>query len=167
MILPIVTEPNPVLHQKTTEITEVTPEIITLAANMRETMHNAEGIGLAAPQIGQLVSMCVLEMQGEKNEPGIPYTVLINPRITWKSTKQVKFVEACLSILGIEASVVRPEKVRVKARNLQFEHIEIEADGIFARALQHEIDHLNGVLFTSYVSKRQLEKREIIDYPRI
>lgn len=167
MILPILTEPNPLLHQVTAPIQEVTPELEKLVADMRETMHNAQGIGLAAPQIGQSIALCVLEMSDEKGEADIPYTVLLNPRITWKSVRQISLTEACLSILGIEAAVRRPVKVRVKARNLQFEPIEIEADGLFARALQHEIDHLNGILYTSYVSKRQLQEREIVDYPRI
>jgi len=168
MILPIYVEPQPVLHKETAPIEEITPEILALAENMRTTMHNAQGIGLAAPQVGQLVSMCVVELEaGDRDEEGFPFMALINPRITWKSLKKVPFSEACLSIPGVEGIVYRPEKVRVKAKNLQGQDIEIRADGLLARVLQHEIDHLHGVLFTSYVSKKQLQERPLVEYPQI
>ena len=168
MILPIYIEPQPVLHQETTPITEITPEIKALAENMRETMHNAKGIGLAAPQIGQSLSMCVIEIDDpESEEPHFPFTVLINPRITWKSTKIVPFIEACLSIPGTEGKVMRPDRVRVKAKNLEGETFELEADGLLARVVQHEIDHLHGILFTKYVPKKGLVTRKAPEYPRI
>lgn len=168
MILPIITEPNPVLHQKTELIPQVTPEIRQLAENMRETMHNAAGIGLAAPQIGQSISLCVLEFPPSKDyDESFPFLALINPRLTWKSLRQDLQVEACLSIPGLEGAVKRALKVRVKAKNLDDETVEIRAEGLLARVLQHEIDHLQGILFTSLVLKKDLIQRKIRNYPRI
>lgn len=167
MILPIFTFPNPILTTPTKPVSEVTPELSKLIADMFETMHNAQGIGLAAPQIGQGISLCVLEYIDPDDGVIIPRTVLLNPRVTWKSAQTSKEEEACLSIPGILGVVKRPERVRVKAQNEQGKPIEIEADDLFARALQHEIDHLNGVLFTSYVPKKQLRQRVTPEYPRI
>ena len=168
MILPISTEPKPILHQTTDQIKEITPEIRQLALDMRETMHNAQGIGLAAPQVGKSISLLVFEVEDKEDpEYSIPFMGLINPRITWKSTQQEDMIEACLSIPGLEANVRRASKVRVKGQNLEGEVIQISADGLLARILQHEIDHLNGILFTSYVTKKQLKVRPLVDYPRI
>lgn len=168
MILPIVTTPNPVLTTPARKITDITPEIHQLVADMRETMHNAQGLGLAAPQVGRSLALCILEFNPEdRPEDAIPFTVLINPRITWKSARTDTDEEACLSIPGVFGDVKRARQIRVKAENLEGKTIEIEADGLFARALQHEIDHLNGILFTSYVPKKKLGQREAPDYPRI
>ncbi|MBU6389317.1 peptide deformylase [Patescibacteria group bacterium] len=168
MILPIYCEPNPVLHQETEPITEITDEIRELAANMRETMRKAQGIGLAAPQIGKLISLLVVEMDDpEDPEASFPYLALINPRVTWKSKRMVNIVEGCLSIPGKEGSVQRPDRVRVKAKNLDGDTVEIDTDGMLARVLQHEIDHLHGILFTEYIPKKQLKERKIVDYPRL
>jgi peptide deformylase len=167
MILPIVTTPNPVLLQPAKRIDAITPEISRLVADMRETMHNAQGLGLAAPQVNKSLALCILEYNDPDELDTIPFTVLINPRITWKSARQESEEEACLSIPGVGGIVKRPREVRVKAEDLDGNTIEIEAKGLFARALQHEIDHLNGVLFTSYVPKSKLLNRETPDYPRV
>jgi peptide deformylase len=167
MILPIVTTPNSVLTQPAARITEVTPAIRELVKDMRETMHNAQGLGLAAPQVNQSVALCIVEFNDPDNEENIPFTVLVNPRVTWKSARTINEEEACLSIPGIGGMVKRPREVRVKAEDLEGNTIEIEAKGLFARALQHEIDHLNGILFTSYVPKANLQKRVAPDYPRV
>lgn len=167
MILPIVTHPNPILTTPAAAIAEVTPEIRQLVADMRETMHNAKGLGLAAPQIGKSISLCVLEFEDPDGEETIPFTVLINPRITWHGFRQSVEEEACLSIPGVYGDVKRPTAIRVKAQNLEGEVVHIEATGLFSRALQHEIDHLNGKLFTSYVPKKKLGTRPAPDYPRI
>jgi peptide deformylase len=134
---------------------------------MRETMHNAKGLGLAAPQINRGISICILEFEDEDGEDTIPFTVLINPRITWRGFRQSIDEEACLSIPGVFGDVKRPSAIRVKAQNLDGETIQLEARGLFARALQHEIDHLQGKLFTSYVTKKNLGTRIAPDYPRI
>lgn len=167
MILPIFTAEHPVLHQKTAPIAEITPAIKQLVEDMRETMHNALGVGLAAPQIGQSISLCILEYMDPEADEQFPFMALINPRVTWSGSKEVVMEEACLSIPGIAGNVKRPDRVRVKGLNLAGEPVEIGARGLLARALQHEIDHLNGVLFTSYVPKKQLKDRPTPDYPRI
>lgn len=167
MILPVYTEPNPILHQPAQTIVEITPEIKQLAFNMRETMLKARGVGLAAPQIGQSLSMCVIEYVDEEGRVIIPFYALVNPRVTWKSLRKVKYEEGCLSFPGIEADINRPDRVRVKAKNLEGETLEIEAEGYLARILQHEIDHLNGIVFTDYVSKKKLKSRPVENYQTI
>jgi peptide deformylase len=166
MILPIYTEPNPVLHQRTSPIIEITDDIRQLADDMRDTMRGAQGIGLAAPQVGRTVSMIVVECADE-DRGSFPLLTLLNPRITWKGTKRIEMEEGCLSIPGLEGPVSRPERVRVKAKDLEGNTVEIEADGLLSRVLQHEIDHLNGILFTSYVPKRRMHKRPLVEYPQI
>ena len=167
MILPIYTEPNPILHQTAQPVEVFTPELEQLVANMRETMKNAKGIGLAAPQVGQSIALCVIEMEEDEDGDALPFLAVFNPRITWRSTRQANFVEGCLSLPGIEGTVRRPERIRVKAKDLQGQPIQIEADGLLARVLQHEIDHLSGTLFVSYLQKNKLHQKDIPDYPRI
>jgi len=167
MILPIFTVPHEILTTPTKPVGEISGDIKRLIGDMFETMHNAQGIGLAAPQIGKVISLCILEYIDPEDGVLIPRTVLINPRITWHSKRTCKEEEACLSIPGVLGTIKRPERVRVKALNEYGQPIEIEADDIFARALQHEIDHLNGVLFTSYIPKSQLRQRTTPDYPRV
>lgn len=167
MILPIRIEPAPILRIKVTPVTEFSVELQTLAEDMRQTMHHAIGIGLAAPQVGQNVAMIVLELPSEEEpEEAIPFMALVNPRITWHSFKQNFFAEACLSIPGVEGPVRRPTKIRIKAQDLQGNKLSIEADGMLARVLQHEIDHLHGILFTDYVPKKKLIERPLVDYPQ-
>ena len=167
MILPIVTTPNPVLTKPTERVSEITPELKQLVADMRETMHNAQGLGIAAPQVGRSISLCILEFEDEDKVDSIPFTVLFNPRITWKSFRTSTEEEACLSIPGVYGDVNRAKRIRVKGMNLDGATVQIEAGGLFARALQHEIDHLNGILFTSYVPKAKQHIREAPEYPRI
>lgn len=167
MILPILTTPNPILTSQSAPISGRTPELEQLVTNMRETMQNAQGLGLAAPQIGQSIALCILEYSDPDQDEQIPFTVLINPRITWKSAQTCLEEEACLSIPGLYGMVRRPKEIRVKAENLAGETINLELGGLFARATQHEIDHLNGILFTSYIPKKQLKTRAVPDYPRL
>ena len=168
VILPIYTTPHPILIQPCEPVGEVTAAIRALAADMRETMHNAEGIGLAAPQVGQTIQLCVLELPpNDRESEGFPYMALLNPRITWKSPRSCTMTEGCLSIPGVEGTVNRPEEVRVKAKDLEGNTVEIRAAGLLARALQHEIDHLHGVLFTSYIPKKRLRSRPLVEYPQV
>lgn len=167
MILPIHVEPAPILRKKATLVTEFTPELTVLAKNMRQTMHNAIGIGLAAPQVGSGIALIVVEINDEDDEQAsVPFMALVNPRITWHSLKQTVIAEACLSIPGIEGNVKRPEKVRVKAQDTSGKKLQFEADGMLARVLQHEIDHLHGILFTDFVPKKKLVQRPLVDYPQ-
>jgi peptide deformylase len=134
---------------------------------MRETMHNAQGIGLAAPQGGKSVALCIVEMEDEDQDDAIPFLAMANPRITWKGLRQVSMEEGCLSIPGLYGQVRRPQRIRVKYQDLTGAKQELEASGLFARVLQHEIDHLGGILFTSHTNKKKLQTREVKDYPRI
>jgi peptide deformylase len=128
--------------------------------DMFETMYHEEGIGLAAPQIGVPRRVIVLDLRREDHddEP----IALVNPRLTWKSTETAKQTEGCLSIPGLEEIVERAAKVRIEARDPEGEPIEMEADDLLARALQHEVDHLDGILFIDRVSalkRRMLLKK--------
>lgn len=163
MILPILTAPNEILSTEAAPIAEVTDEIRLLAKNMRETMHNAVGIGLAAPQVGRSLRLFTIESE----EDEIPYTVFINPRLTWKSLRSRTDEEGCLSVPGLYGPVRRPSEVRVKALNLNGEIFELRTSGLFARAIQHENDHLQGILFTQFVAKKKISTRVVPDYPRI
>jgi peptide deformylase len=167
MILPIYTEPQPVLYQETKPIKEITPEIRQLVADMRETMHNGQGVGLAAPQVGHSLSLIVIEYQSEEPEERIPFLVLINPRITWRSLTTNVLIEGCLSLPGVEGPVRRPSRVRVKALDLDGHRIEISSSGYLGRIMQHEIDHLHGILFRQYVPNSKMMERKLVDYPVI
>jgi peptide deformylase len=150
VILKIVQIPDPILNKKTQPIKQITPEIIKLAQNMIESCKKANGIGLAAPQIGQSLRLCIIDLSHMGLEP----FVLVNPKIIKKSWKKVELEEGCLSIPGVFGLVKRPEKVTVEAQNLQGEKNQLEADGMLARVIQHEIDHLDGILFTSKMTKQ-------------
>jgi peptide deformylase len=150
VILKIVQIPDPILNKKTLPLKQITPEIIKLAQNMIETCKKANGIGLAAPQIGQSIRLCIIDLSHMGLEP----FVLVNPKIIKKSWRKVELEEGCLSIPGIFGIVKRPQKITVEAQNLQGEKNQLEADGMLARVIQHEIDHLDGILFTSKMTKQ-------------
>ncbi len=128
-----------------------------LAADMLETMYHARGIGLAATQVNQGVRLLVLDLSEDRNEP----KVFINPEIIARSGSQV-CEEGCLSVPGIYAEVDRADKITVRALGLDGEPFEMEADGLMAVCIQHEIDHLDGKVFVDYLSplkRRMVEKR--------
>lgn len=135
---------DPILREETTPVGPITDELRALARDMFDTMHLARGIGLAAPQIGRTERMAVVEVDHNK-------LVIINPEVVHTEGK-AKAEEGCLSIPDIYGDVERPEKVRVRALDLDGKTFEVEADGLFARCLQHEIDHLHGKLFLDYLS---------------
>jgi peptide deformylase len=146
-----------VLRTPAEDVTELGPEIERLIDDMWATMYHAEGIGLAAPQIGVSLRVMVIDVR-ESDEEGGNRLALVNPRIVEASKKMAKGVEGCLSIPGMEEVVERPKSVRVVGTDPSGTPVEVEADGLFARALQHEIDHLDGVLFIDRISplKRRL-----------
>lgn len=156
----IVTYPDPVLAKKCNTIEQINAEMLELAEDMVETMyHEPTGIGLAAPQVGCPVRLVVVDSDpGEKR--GDPL-VLFNPRITEKSGGEVN-EEGCLSLPGHFAPVERCALVTVEAEDKQGRTLRVEAAGLLARCLQHEIDHLNGKLVVDYVSplKRALYKKK-------
>src|SRR3989344_8483914 len=138
MILKIVTIPNPILTTKTKPVEKIDQGILTLVKDMIETCRKAQGIGLAAPQIGKSIRLCIINLE----HLGVAPFALINPKITKKSWKKSEMEEGCLSIPEIYGIVRRPEKIKVKASNLLGRENELEADGLLARVIQHEIDHL-------------------------
>jgi len=150
-IKPLIILPDPILRQTSAKVEELTPVVSTLIDDMLETMYEAPGIGLAAIQVGVPLRMTVIDVAG-KDEPKNPQ-VFINPQIVWKSGVQSSYEEGCLSIPGYYAEVSRPDKVRVQYRDRHGKEQEIQADGLLATCLQHEIDHLDGVLFIDYLSK--------------
>lgn len=147
-LLKILHYPDPRLHTVAKPIAEVNDVIRRLAADMAETMYAAPGIGLAATQIDRHVRMLVVDTSEEKNR----LLTLINPRILFKEGEAVN-EEGCLSVPGIYDKVSRAERIRVQATNLAGESFELDADGLLAICIQHEIDHLDGKVFVEYLSR--------------
>lgn len=160
MIYPIVKFPDPILQRPSAPITEFNEELRTLVADMFESMYAAQGIGLAAPQIGIPKRITVIDLSNKK-EPK-DKIVLINPEITLQEGKQLE-EEGCLSLPEIREKVRRAARVTVKAQDEYGKWKEYEGTELLARAFQHEIDHLNGVLFIFRISalKRDLALRRI------
>lgn len=157
---PVVKYPDPVLSRKGAPITEFTPELAQLVEEMFDSMYAAEGIGLAAPQIGISTQLTVIDISfKERPEDRI---VLINPEVIDRRGKQVE-EEGCLSLPEIHEKVQRDAWVKVRAQNVRGEFFEMEGEGLLARAMLHEIDHLNGILFIDRLSrlKRDLVLRRI------
>lgn len=160
MIREIVKYPDPVLQRPTEKVTEFDEELRTLAADMFESMYKAIGIGLAAPQIGVGKRITVIDLSNQKNPK--EKIVLVNPEIVHKDGRQVE-EEGCLSLPEIRDKVSRAMKVKVKAQDLEGKWFEMEGEELLARAFQHEIDHLDGILFPWRLSvlKRDLVLRKI------
>lgn len=149
-ILDIVLMGDPVLRQEAEEVTVFDDALKTLVRDMFETMYHAEGVGLAAPQVGVSQQVLVVDIRRE-DEPE-SRVALVNPRVVWASDETEKEPEGCLSIPGLEDVVMRPWAVRIEGRNPDGDPITVEAEDFYARALQHEIDHLHGVLFLDHLS---------------
>ena len=162
----IITLPDPILKKKCDLVTEVNDKIRKLLDNMLSTMYKAPGIGLAAPQIGiskRLIVMDVSPRAGlkryqlekdEKKEEIKPNPIqMANPEIIWSSQEKEKGLEGCLSIPGIMEDVTRPSSCKVKYLDKKGESKELRAEGLLARCIQHESDHINGILFIDHLSK--------------
>ncbi|GMR12357.1 MAG: peptide deformylase [Gemmatimonadota bacterium] len=132
-------------------VSDFDDDLRTLVKDMFETMYHAEGIGLAAPQIGLSLRVCVLDVHDDESSDTCRLA-LVNPEVVRTSRQTEKATEGCLSIPGLEEFVTRPARVTVRAADPDGESIEVEAEGLLARALQHELDHLDGVLFIDRVS---------------
>ncbi len=161
MVRKVVKYGDPILEQKCDIITEFdTPELHKLVEDMFETMYSARGVGLAAPQVAVGKRLTVIDITA--GEEGGEKLVLINPEIISKEGVIIG-EEGCLSIPGFREDVKRAKKVRARAQNIKGEFFEIEGEDMLARAIQHEHDHLNGVMFLSYLSplKRDLIRRKI------
>lgn len=166
MILPIYTYGQPVLRKIAEPIDKDYPNLDELIQNMYETMVYAEGVGLAAPQIGLPIRLLVIDLTPFKEdapELGSFKITMINPEILEESGEETAMDEGCLSVPGVSETVVRPEYIKVKYLDENFnEHVE-EFDGFRARVIQHEHDHLEGKLFTDHVKplRRQLLKSRL------
>ena len=162
-LLPILVYPDPKLHTVARPVAQVDDRIRTLLDDMFETMYEAKGIGLAATQVDVHQRLIVIDVSEERNER----LVLINPELLWASDERVKGDEGCLSVPGIYDGVERAERVKVRALDAQGTAREIEADGLLAVCIQHEMDHLLGKVFVEYLSplkqgriKTKLQKAE-------
>jgi peptide deformylase len=148
---------DPVLRQPADEVAEVNGEIEALVEDMLETMYHASGIGLAAPQVGISHRVLVIDL-GEADEDGVGALALVNPKVVEATRKTSRGPEGCLSIPGMEEVVERPEEVTVEALDPGGRPVVLKASGLLSRAVQHEIDHLDGILFIDRLSplKRRL-----------
>jgi peptide deformylase len=147
-ILPILCYPDPRLHTVAKPVAEVDARLRTLIQDMLATMYDANGIGLAATQVDVHQRVIVIDVSEERNEP----MVLINPEITWASDEKQVGDEGCLSVPGIYDGVERSSAVRVRALDADGQSREIEAEGLLAVCIQHEMDHLLGKVFVEYLS---------------
>ncbi len=162
-VLPILHYPDARLFKVSKPVEQVDDSIRQLVRNMAETMYAAPGVGLAAPQVNVHKRVVVIDVSEEANQ----LRVLINPEIIWRSDDRQVFEEGCLSVPGIYDKVERAAEVRVKALDENGEPYEFHADGLLAVCVQHEIDHLDGKVFVSYLSplkqsriKTKLRKQE-------
>ena len=160
MIYPIVKFPDPILQQPAEPVTVFDAELRKLVDDMFASMYDAQGIGLAAPQIGISKRLTVIDVSFQKNPK--QKLVLINPEIVDRKGKQVE-EEGCLSLPEIRDRVVRAAEVKVRAQDADGNPVEVEGKELLSRALQHEIDHLDGILFIFRLSrlKRDLQLRKI------
>lgn len=150
-VLPVVIHPDDVLRKKCTPVETITPEILTLLDDMLDTMYDFEGIGLAAPQVNQTCRVVVMDVEQTDEGRGNPIK-MINPEIIAKSDTQSVLDEGCLSLPTMRVDVARPENVTVRYMNEKGETVELQADGLLAKCIQHELDHLNGVLIFDYLT---------------
>lgn len=149
--LPIYLYGNEVLKKRAKKVTEVTDADITLIKDMFETMHESNGIGLAANQIGELKQILVVDISDMEAGKGTKPTVMINPEVI-DEEGEWEMEEGCLSIPDVREKVWRAEKIKVKFNDVNMQEVELETDGLLARVILHEMDHLNGVLFIDHLS---------------
>jgi peptide deformylase len=148
--------PDPVLRQISKPVETFDDALKTLVTDMLETMYEAPGIGLAAVQVGVPVRLLVIDLQEPEQEGGEPVRdprVFINPEILWHSDTEVPYTEGCLSVPEQYAEVMRPDKIRARWQDVDGKTLEQEIEGLLAVCLQHEMDHLNGVLFIDHLSR--------------
>lgn len=152
MILPVYTYNHAVLKQRTSQIADMTDDLRRLIEDMFETMYKANGIGLAANQVGKGLSLTVIDVadRDESEDPG--QLVLINPVIEAFSDDEEEFEEGCLSLPDYRDTVIRPSAIQVRFHDADMKEHVMEVDGLLARVMQHEIDHLNGIYFFERLS---------------
>lgn len=148
-LLPILSYPDPRLRTIAAPVAAVDDEIKTLIKDMTETMYDAEGIGLAATQVDRHIQLIVMDLSENKDTP----MVFINPKVTPLVDEKQPYEEGCLSVPDVYDKVERPNKVRIEALDENGERIDKEVEGLLAVCIQHEMDHLNGVVFVDYLSR--------------
>jgi len=165
MLLKIVHYNDPILRKKGAPVTAFNPALKKLAAEMVETMHEAEGIGLAAQQIGQAIQLCVIDLRPAEAKFRWVYDgarlplelfmplALVNPEITIVPEPETVYEEGCLSFPHIRGDVVRPDEITVRFKDVAGHAHVLQCDGLLSRCVQHEADHLNGVLFIDRMGK--------------
>ena len=160
--LPIIVAPDPRLKLKCRPVARVDAKVARLMDDMLETMYAAPGIGLAAPQVGVNQRIIVLDVAKDQ-EPAAPLR-MANPELVWVSDEDAVFSEGCLSLPEHYADVTRPAKIRVRYLDHQNEIRELEAEGMLATCIQHEMDHLDGILFVDHLSalKRNIILRKLV-----
>ena len=178
MILPIVAYGDPILKQRAKEISSSSKDLEILLKNMWETMYAANGVGLAAPQVGKSLRLFIVDgspfsveaslTEDEKNELKGFKKVFINPKILQKSDDLENFNEGCLSIPDVRGDVTRPTTIKIKYQNQYFKEITEHISGLPSRIVQHEYDHLEGILFTDKLSalKKKLLKNKLLNISR-
>ena len=175
-ILPITQYGDEILKKKTLPVTKIDRSVLELISDMFDTMSNADGLGLAANQVGSNKSIFVLDLSEVKGYEKFPKVICINPKIVESSPEIIQMDEGCLSLPGLRIEVERPKSVTLVYQDLELKEQKIEADGMIARAIQHEFDHLQGIFATDRTAdekkkdfKPLLEKirnREVeTDYP--
>ncbi len=159
-VLPICLFPDPILRERCAEVKAFNADLARLAGDMVETMYAAPGVGLAAPQIGVAQRLAVVDVTVGKDRSALQ--VLVNPRLTERQGMEVD-VEGCLSIPGLTEKVSRPQSIKVVAQDLSGQPFELAAAGFLARAICHELDHLDGILFVDHLHglRRDLARRHL------
>lgn len=148
-VLPIVTgAESPILRKKTKNVPKVTKEVLKLIKDMKATVKSAEGLGLAAPQVGESLRVCLVQMNGKM-------TPLVNPKITWMSDELALMEEGCLSLPGINVDVPRAVEIKVTYLDEKGKEQQRHLHDLDARVVQHEVDHLEGVLIVDYLSPKE------------
>tara|TARA_Y100000389_G_C17452998_1_gene516111 strand:+ start:1580 stop:2104 length:525 start_codon:yes stop_codon:yes gene_type:complete len=154
----ILIEPDPILREKSQSLENVDDSLRKLMNNMLDTMYDAPGIGLAAPQIGILKRLVVIDLSKNKEKKNPLF--LVNPKIIFRSEEKSTYEEGCLSLPGQFAEIERPSQCEVEYIDYEGKTKNLKADGLLSTCIQHEVDHLNGILFIDYLSK--LKKNMII-----
>lgn len=152
-ILPIYVYDHAILKNKAIAVDQMNDEIRTFIEDMKQTMNKAEGIGLAANQVGSPLSITVIDISPVEGYESIKPMILINPTITYYSDEETDYEEGCLSLPNLRELVIRPEAIQVSFMDEEEKMHTMQADGLLARVMQHEIDHLNGIYFTDRLSQ--------------